>query len=202
MARKKRAPPISVRVTAAEREALNAGAKASGLSRSAYILHAVLTGKAPRAKPKASLDRTTAATLLAQSAAIADRLSALCLPWTAPPCIGSAICGLPSRMPSHARRTNCPMFFQLSRALRRGSGANGRQPMTKHQHSTAWRARPWANNRCQPARSAGLSRGGTASEPPATFILQPRACRPPFVKELPYGHPDQQVEPCWWRAAP
>lgn len=40
-------------------------------------MRAVLTGKAPRAKAKASLDRTTAATLLAQSAAIADRLSNL-----------------------------------------------------------------------------------------------------------------------------
>lgn len=77
MARKKRAPPISYRPPADLREEFAARVHASGLSTNGYITRAVFSGQAPRAKPKADLDRTAAATLLAQSAAIADRLSTL-----------------------------------------------------------------------------------------------------------------------------
>ncbi|WP_218669481.1 hypothetical protein [Hydrogenophaga sp. H7] len=77
MARKKRAPPISYRPPAKLRDEFAARVRDSGLSVSGFITRAVFAGVAPRARPKPSLDRAAAATLLAQAAAIADRLGTL-----------------------------------------------------------------------------------------------------------------------------
>lgn len=77
MARKKRAPPISYRPPAKLRDEFAARVRNSGLSINGFITRAVFAGDAPRARPKPSLDRATAARLLAQAAAIADQLATL-----------------------------------------------------------------------------------------------------------------------------
>ena len=77
MARKKRAPPVSYRPPADLREEFAARVHASGLTTNAYITRAVFSGQAPRSKPKPGLDRTAAATLLAQAAVISDRLTSV-----------------------------------------------------------------------------------------------------------------------------
>jgi len=77
MARKKRPPPISYRPPADLREEFAARVHASGLSTNGFITRAVFAGDVPRGKSKPGLDRTAAATLLAQAAVIADRLSTL-----------------------------------------------------------------------------------------------------------------------------
>jgi hypothetical protein len=59
------------------RDEFAARVRNSGLSINGFITRAVFAGEAPRARPKPSLDRATAATLLAQAAAIADRLAAM-----------------------------------------------------------------------------------------------------------------------------
>ena len=77
MARKKRARPISYRPPAKLRDEFTARVRDSGLSLNGFITRAVFAGEAPRARPQARLDRAAAATLLAQAAAIADRLAAM-----------------------------------------------------------------------------------------------------------------------------
>ena len=77
MARKKRAPPISFRPPANMRDEFAARVRNSGLSVNGFITRAVFAGEAPRTRPKPRLDGATAATLLAQAAAIADRLAAM-----------------------------------------------------------------------------------------------------------------------------
>ena len=77
MARKKRAPPISYRPPVSMRDEFAARVRNSGLSVSGFITRAVFAGEAPRARPQPRLDRATAATLLAQAAAIADQLAAM-----------------------------------------------------------------------------------------------------------------------------
>lgn len=77
MARKKRAPPISYRPPERLRDEFAARVRNSGLSLNGFITRAVFAGAAPRARSKPALDHTAAALLLAQAAAIADRLGAL-----------------------------------------------------------------------------------------------------------------------------
>lgn len=77
MARKKRAPPISYRPPVNMRDEFAARVRNSGLSLNGFITRAVFAGDVPRARPQPRLDRATAATLLAQAAAIADRLADL-----------------------------------------------------------------------------------------------------------------------------
>jgi hypothetical protein len=77
MARKKRAPPISYRPPEKLRDEFAARVRNSGLSLNGFITRAVFAGAAPRARSKPALDHATAAMLLAQAAAIADRLSTL-----------------------------------------------------------------------------------------------------------------------------
>ena len=77
MARKRRAPPISYRPPAKLLDEFTARVRNSGLSINGFITRAVFAGEAPRARSKPSLDRATAATLLAQAAAISDRLAGL-----------------------------------------------------------------------------------------------------------------------------
>jgi hypothetical protein len=59
------------------RDEFSARVRNSGLSVNGFITRAVFAGEAPRARSKPSLDRATAATLLAQASAISDRLAAL-----------------------------------------------------------------------------------------------------------------------------
>ena len=59
------------------RDEFAARVRNSGLSINGFITRAVFSGEAPRARSKPSFDRSAAATLLAQAAAISDRLAAL-----------------------------------------------------------------------------------------------------------------------------
>lgn len=73
----KREPPISYRPPQAMREEFRARVERSGLSASGYITQCLFAGDGPRAARGAAVDRQLIARLLAETAALHDRLQAL-----------------------------------------------------------------------------------------------------------------------------
>ncbi len=72
-----REPPISYRPPAKLREEFRARVERSGLSTSGYITQCVFAGDGPRAARGAPVDRQLIARLLAETAALNDRLRSL-----------------------------------------------------------------------------------------------------------------------------
>ena len=73
----KREAPISYRVPSALRDEFRTRVQSSGMSISAFITQAIFDRKAPRPSRSSGLDEKQLAKMLAQSAAIRDRLDKL-----------------------------------------------------------------------------------------------------------------------------